>query len=229
MSTKAIFEGAGEFQDELRHALCVMPISVGQYYHEGDKLASTLRLLERRIARCHIVVCDSLQRHTLPIFYPDLNIDIASKSRKLGHEWLMRNRELLRTLSIPYSISHWDDWLLSDEYTKQRELVDLAYSQKGNMFRAINATVAAFLERNIGLKSMPNDSYLKMQEHCFEYVKEECSVMPLWISLNAQFEVYPGKRTLGMAASYQEFVQAKYPDLLRWIRINHRARKVAAA
>ena len=51
-------------QKDLKQSACILPISVGQQYHEGDKFAATIELINVTFGECTIVIADTLGRHT---------------------------------------------------------------------------------------------------------------------------------------------------------------------
>ena len=46
---------------------CFMEISVGQEYHEGEKLLATVRWVSKHFPQAHIVMGDTLHRHRLSV------------------------------------------------------------------------------------------------------------------------------------------------------------------
>jgi len=69
---------------------CIMPISVGQKVHEGDKFLATIKLIGSRFKTCALLIDDSIQRFTLQIGEPSLSLDEAyKKAIKLGDLWLI--------------------------------------------------------------------------------------------------------------------------------------------
>ena len=59
-------------QAVMQGSSCIVYISIGQPYHEKEKFLATMDLVNRTFSACHIVVCDTLQRHTLRILSPHL-------------------------------------------------------------------------------------------------------------------------------------------------------------
>jgi hypothetical protein len=98
-----------------RLAQCRLAISVGQAYHEGEKLRATLQWIGRHAGNwfkaCEIVIGDSLQRHNLV----DLSCmrlgEAAARARAEGDRWLERNESALRTLPMPLRLIRWDEVL----------------------------------------------------------------------------------------------------------------------
>ncbi|MBN1684433.1 MAG: hypothetical protein JW855_03230 [Gammaproteobacteria bacterium] len=123
MTIRAKFIGAGHLKHEFPHSTCIVPISVGQEYHEGEKFEAAIDLINRsQFKTCTIMVCDLLQRHNLQIY--DENLDDKTASEKMvqeGKAWLERNNEYINRLEIPHFVDTWDTWLkkksiMSDEF-----------------------------------------------------------------------------------------------------------------
>lgn len=95
-----------------RYETCRQHISVGQPYHEGEKLKATFEWAAKRFTKHVIVVADTLQRHNM-----DGN---AQQAKRYGDEWLQRNRDLLGILGSP-EIIRWDDLIGSPDFTTYLE------------------------------------------------------------------------------------------------------------
>jgi hypothetical protein len=102
---------------------CIMPISVGQPYHESDKLQAMISLVSGLSDECHIIVCDTLQRHNQIM---DKMAHINSYIS--GSEWVERSQPYLLNFKIPYKISRWDEFLSDKNYLRSLELIDRIYS-----------------------------------------------------------------------------------------------------
>ncbi|WP_433463982.1 tRNA-dependent cyclodipeptide synthase [Spirillospora sp. CA-128828] len=93
---------------------CRLPVSIGQAYHEGDKLRATVDWVNRHAGRpfrqCTIVLADSLHRHNLQ------GPHSWSEARATGDSWLNRNSRSLTGLIIPHRIVRWDDLLQHPEF-----------------------------------------------------------------------------------------------------------------
>ncbi|MCE3268266.1 MAG: Uncharacterized protein K0R49_518 [Burkholderiales bacterium] len=86
LNKRALLKCDREHKDEFKHSKCSVTISVGQPVHEGDKFKATLYEVNNNFNECTIMVCDSLQRHTLKI---GANIDMQQvhiEANQLGNE-----------------------------------------------------------------------------------------------------------------------------------------------
>lgn len=205
---------------QLKKSTCILSISVGQPAHEGDKLAATIKLVEQTFGSCIIMVCDSLQRHTLYIFKNcDDKPDIHTYANQLGDDWLKRNAQAIAQLHIPYKISRWDEWLSHKLYRNQKQVVDELFIYDQEFKSSVQNFTNEFISRCHKRKQIGFD-FERLYSASLEYAKEECAVMPLWIEEKAAFELYPGNRPKPLNIAYKHFVQDK--NLLVWLKIRFR-------
>ncbi|MBN2690156.1 MAG: hypothetical protein JXR42_06150 [Gammaproteobacteria bacterium] len=210
------YKNAYNFKD----SSCILPISVGQRYHEGEMFEAVINIINNNFKTCHIVVCDSLQRHTLELFDHKTNQDIHAYANQLGEAWINRSMPVITTLEIPYEITRWDDWLLKNDYKEQRIKVDKLYDVNNKFRLAVQNSVHMFLDRC--QKRMGDEfDYDKFLPSSIEYFKEECAVMPLWAKKRINFEIYNGKRPDALVVAHQHFVPK---DLLVWLNLRFRTK-----
>ncbi|MDF1796745.1 MAG: hypothetical protein P1U63_09435 [Coxiellaceae bacterium] len=222
---RANFAGHQQFVGQIDGSRCVVPISVGQHYVEGEKFKALIHLINQHFSSCEVIVIDLLQRHTLRL-QQDLDYrGCWGKSVELGDEWLKRNQSTIDGLTIPCRVRKWQEWLYGVSYIKQRKLIDYLYETQSAVRRAFDQSAANFTRRYVERYPHLKDVPLQVSEVCMQYVKEECSVMPLWVNEGYNYEVYAGKRIPGMVAIYELLVKPRHPDLLRWLRVNMRSVK----
>lgn len=216
--TKVSFRGVDKA--ELAKRSCIVHISVGQAYHEGDKFIATMDLINETFRSCKIMVCDTLQKHSLKIMDPALSDDDAyQKALLLGEQWLERNSNAYSYLDIDVEIYRWDQWLRHPEYSIYRAEVENLYKENSDYRAAIHATIEKFLTR----QNMSNNTTAFNLSKI--YILEECPILiPLWAKTGCEFVVYPRFRTPAMAKTYQYFLGDKNIDLLREValKFNHR-------
>lgn len=190
---------------------CILLISVGQRYHEGGKLSSTISLINQsQFAKCHIVVADTLQRHN-----SGSNYNLALES---GSAWIERNMSIINQLQMKYKIIRWDECLSADGYDDYKQVVEKEYSHNSVYKDAINNTISYFLERNKA--SNPNFNEEKEFDSCLTYLLEECPIiMPMWARDGYDFIIYPKQQTDAMNTTYKLFVENKYPEKAKWLAL----------
>jgi len=201
---------------------CILHISVGQEYHEGEKFIATMDLINRTFKSCTIMLCDTLQRHTLRTKNPNLSDNaIYNKALVLGDEWLARNAVAYKHLSIDFKIMRWDEWLNHPNYIKYRKQIDELYNTNVDYKNKIHSTINKFLER----QGLLNDEVsFKL---CEAYVLEECPILvPLWAQTGCQFIIYPRFRTAAMSATYQHFIGNTGKDVLQEVALKFNKRTI---
>lgn len=222
-SIKAFFVSAGHLKHQFASSHCVLPISVGHAYHEGERLKAIIKLINEHFDRCTIIVCDTLQRHSLDLYHSDVQADEAfTVAQRLGKEWVARNQTHMNDLSIDYSVAHWNDWLLTDDFKIQKEKTEYAHKHQASIKDALENTINFFVDRYF--KRMPESTSARRNvlSKARDYVVEECSVMPLWRAITPAFEIYPGKRSAAMTAVHQHFLCPDHADLLQRLHLNFR-------
>src|ERR1700722_18928644 len=104
-TVKASFRGCPISDRKLfPHSTCIMPISIGQRIHEGEKLSAAIKLINSNFKACCLLVDDSIQRYTMKITH-DTDINYLHQiALKEGSAWLERNLNTLNLLTIPHDI-----------------------------------------------------------------------------------------------------------------------------
>lgn len=214
LNKRAILKCPREYRSEFKNSKCSVTISVGQPIHEGDKFNATLLEVNDNFKECTIMMCDSLQRHTLKIG-SDLDMkQLHKKSNQAGDEWLERNMKTIKQLDIKYDIIRWDEWLSSNTYKNIRKQIDDLYLSDVGFYSAVEKTALSFLERYLN-KKVVFEQREDVLCHSREYLKEEAAVMLIWAQSNYQFEVYPSPRNLALRYVYQNFIAKTKPELVR--------------
>lgn len=158
-------------------AKVVLPISIGQSYHEGSKLDATLNLVARRFSSCDILVADTLQRFNAH------SEGSYSKTLHEGNEWIARNQEAIDKYGDVFKVIRWDEctshpWFMC-EYNK---LLQSATSD-----REFSTILEADIARVIGkYPDIP-------KENIKSYLLEELAVFcSFFIDHHYAFVIYPG-------------------------------------
>lgn len=216
---QAVIQCAEALKNQFSKSKCLIPISVGQKYHEGDEFSATIELVNRTFQSCTIMVCDSLQRHTLSI-QTNLRQDVIHpEANQKGNEWLKRNENIYKHLTIPYNIIRWDRWLCHEGYEEQKRKTDLLYEISGLFQDTVHSTAKLFLKRLATRNLVNENNYKAAFKACVDYIKEECAVIPLWISEGFVFEIYPGERPEPVKVIFDHFIQPYHKNFQQWLRI----------
>lgn len=207
-------------------AHCLMPISIGQKVHEGEKFIATMRLVERTFARCTILLDDSVQKYTLKIKSEEDLATLHQQAIEAGTAWLQKQKKLiLDKLSIPYTVIRWDDWLLLPEYAENHKKIVSLYNVNLIYRDAIDNTIKDFLDRYAAHDTISFD-YDKAHDLCLAYLLEECTVMSLWVKGGYDFELYPSGRNEAMLATYEFFIKSQYRNLLKSVSLRFKKYKL---
>ncbi|WP_067826548.1 tRNA-dependent cyclodipeptide synthase [Actinomadura kijaniata] len=218
--SKASFGKVGQEHD-FTGTRAVLLVSVGQRYHEGDKLQATIDLVNRSgIEHLTVAVADALQRHN----YTDLPEDVAyAYALRAGDEWLERNSEILGGLLVPSDVLRWHTTLTDERYKALRERVENEYAGNPGYRAAVDATIGRFTDR---LRQRDPDADVEAAFHrSWVYLMEECPViMPLWAQDGHDFVIYPQPMTDAMAKTREIFVEPSHPDKARWLSLRFKKR-----
>lgn len=198
---------------------CLMPISVGQMVHEGEKFIATLELINRTFNDCTILIDDTIQRYTYKIENENKSdSELYEQALREGDMWLERNIHIINSLTIPHRILRWDDWLKHPNYQNQKNKIDNYYNDNLVYKEAVDSNINIFLER-YALKNEKLKNYEQAFNYCLEYLKEECACMCLWALEGYHFEVYPTGRNLAMTATYELLISPVCNNVLKSVSL----------
>lgn len=170
-----------------------LQISVGQEYHEGDKMSATWQWLKPRFSTVQVCVNDSLQRFNM-MFEQSIDLDCAlKKSREAGSSWLDRHKEMIEQLDN-VEVYHWDHWLKHHSYDSVRQKINNLY-QEHNEFKTLidNNTQDIWARRKIKDENKYRDErYREFFDLSKEYLLEEISVFSIMFEERSAIDIYPG-------------------------------------
>lgn len=212
---KATFRCPPEYKNEFCHSIAQVTVSLGKEVHEGNKLISTLGIVNENFQSCVIMLDDTLQWYTNAILKSHLPPRILiQEAYEAGNDWLSRNKKAYEMLTIPYRIVRWDDLVLDKEFSPTLTEVMEAYYKNPDFQRAINENIIEFLNR-VEKKNLPNYDRKQAFALCLRYLFEECAGMIMWAKKhNCHFEIYPNGRNSAMEATHKFFIQPRYSNLL---------------
>lgn len=199
----------------------ILLISVGQHYHEGQKLLATINLINKHhLSSCKIIIADTLQRHN-HFNYMNKN-DAYNYTLKQGKLWLVRNKSILEKLKMPYTVEHWDDTIKHPAYQEEKALLMEYYHFNADLQNAIFQTINSYIMR----KQRRDSSLTQLSwRNCFNYIIEEC---PVIVSLAARdgfdYIIYPNDRTTAMTKAYNYLVSNRYPNKAQWLSLRFKRR-----
>ncbi len=202
--------------NEFTRSKCILTVSVGQPNHEGDKFFATVLAINKQFTSCIIMVCDSLQRHTMKIS-SQLNLnELHKESNRLGDEWIVRNSLAINQFNIPYQISRWDAWMHHRNYPEKRLSINSLYANDPLFKKSIDETAHKFSERKMDISVVDRNIAFNLSK---EYLLEECAIMLLQAEDGYQFEIYPSQRNDAMDYVYQQIISYTNKELMRAVSI----------
>ena len=215
-SHKAAFDLKGRQYDYAGRSTILL-VSVGAEYHEGEKFGATVDLLNRsEFGHVTVAVADTLQRHNLEV--PSARA--YDRSRRLGDQWVARNRPLLDLLTAETDILRWDDALVDPRYPRALSDVRAAYTSNTRYRQAIDSTIDRFVARRDGEAGDIDD----VRHRCLTYLLEEVPIIqPLWAAQGYDFVVYPQHISAAMQATRDLFVE----EGAAWLPLRFKKRKSA--
>lgn len=170
-------------------------ISVGQSYHEGEKLEATLEWAKHRFDRIIICVNDTLQRHNL-IFSGLSEKDAFAQSEAAGREWIARNRHIIDRLPNA-EVHRWEDWRHLPTFEAEHARIKSLYENDSAIRKAIKDEGLAFWQRRQKKTGLREDyRYADFQRNTLNYLIEECAAFSLMFQRDHAVDVYPGSTLL---------------------------------
>jgi tRNA-dependent cyclodipeptide synthase len=220
---KAMLGGVAHYADDVSGSAAVLGISVGQPYHEDEKFAATMALMNTCFGSCDVLVADTLQRYNML----DCDFEAASAPARLrGDAWLARNAAALQTLTVPHNVIRWDECLQSPAFKSSLDAIKKRYSEDEEYRRSFQRDVDEFLRRH-KTRNGSLDEHLEsiMRERSLLYLFEEIAVfLSYFVERGYNFLPYPGTFPESYAMSWDLFLAQQHPTLCRNVRIYFRSR-----
>lgn len=213
---KASFSGCPvNEREKFKDSHAMILVSVGQSYHEGEKMIATLDLVSRKFEKYTVLVADTLQRHNIEAATGLSTKDALYLAKKKGEEWTENYKEEIQKRDGFYGIKKWDDYLSSKKFEDKLSTINKKFDDNQHYIsKAIEKSVHEYMQRGdrIGL---PEKERKELESKCATYLKEECAAMLLWIEDGFNYEVYPTPRNDAMAATYENLIEPYYQDILK--------------
>lgn len=172
-----------------------LQISVGQAYHEGEKLKATLAWCDERFDRLIICVNDTLQRHNME--FAGASADEAfAESLQAGKEWISRNQPLLDALSNA-EIIRWETWRRDPTFETGLMIMERMFTEKQAFRKDVIDEVDSFWERALKRgDAPPAEDYERFKTHSIRYLLEECAIFQMMFARDEAVDIYPGSTLL---------------------------------
>jgi tRNA-dependent cyclodipeptide synthase len=171
------------------HAACRLHISVGQPYHEGDKLSAAMDWARARFPRVIVCVNDTLQGFTIA-FEKGIPRPLAYvEGLYTGDDWETRNGAVLQGADI----RRWESWKTWPDYPRAFAQIVALY-QSDDAFRAgLDGTIDRFWSRREGKHpAYTPDRRAEFHAVSRDYLLEEVAVICRMIERDRAIDIYPG-------------------------------------
>jgi tRNA-dependent cyclodipeptide synthase len=178
-----------------KHARCRLDVSVGQPYHEGEKLKATVDWVNRYAGDpfdwCDIVVVDSLQRHTMAARDGTDPATALQKATEQGDEWIARNQSVIDALRVPVSLLRWQMLIEDPQFRAMRARLDALVAAEPLFADAIERGAELFVSRARKHGAVIRDEPLWLR--CSrDYLIEEMAVIAILQEVRPAIDCYPG-------------------------------------
>lgn len=208
-------------KNQFHHSHCCLAISVGQPYHEGERLRAAIDYINENFAQCTIALGDTLQRHNIE---PSLaETETYQLALKAGDDWLERNTHYIQALTIPYKIDRWDTWLNTADYRASHALVYAAYENDSNFRAGFHKTIDQFVNRLRNRNDLNEQKLREVAQNSLAFLLEESTIiMLLWQREGYNYIAYPGAMIDALAVTYKKFVAPYQDHLVKWLPLDFR-------
>lgn len=167
-----------------------LQISVGQAYHESEKLKATFNWVGQRFEKIIICANDTLQRFNFEM--EGLSAEEAfDRAESAGREWIERNIPHIRNLPN-YQIHRWEDWRTREDYQQALDEVYALYNDNDEFRAAIDQNVLDFWNR----QNRPLSDFERFKELSKSYLLEETAVFSIMYKTERAVDIYPGSTLL---------------------------------
>lgn len=170
---------------------CEIGISIGNPAHEGDKLKSILKWVDKRFENCIITLSDTLYRYT----YMAQGMDEAQAyftALREGELWLERNREAFKIFDHALlQFDRWNKWLKHPDYPAVFQQLSTLYKQDGKLQNAFAKDVSAYISRC--QKRGEDIDVAKASENSLAYLIEETACYILIGRAYEAWRAYPSR------------------------------------
>lgn len=224
-SISAHLRGKMDF-NHLKASSNMLPISMGESYHEDEKLLATVKLLNTRFSKTKLVLADRLQRHDIdesdPVVYKEKENELIKK----GDEWLKKNKAALDQINN-LEIKRWNDYLTHHAYKDKEKKIDEWYENDSSFQKAVQNSASQFLKRkyNLNIKNFDEKTNPKAKS-TINYIKEECAVYLLWFDIeDCPYLLYPNKLNTAMYNLIQRVTSKLDKQLLKPLVIDFKEDK----
>ena len=170
-----------------------LQISVGQEYHEGDKLEAMLDWAAPRFETIDLCVNDTLQRFNLIFEHGVSRFRAHDVAREEGDKWVERNRSYI-TRHPNVRVRRWEDWKKDLIYKDYKFKIETLYYSDEAFKGAITDNIYSIWARRQATNPelYTSERFQDFFEMSKIYLLEEITVFALMFERKTGIDIYPG-------------------------------------
>lgn len=161
-----------------------MEISVGQDYHEGEKLRAAMNWARDNFSYRFIILGDTTQRYNIMYETGCSEKEAYLRAKSLGDEWIERNTDYLDNISV----IRWDEWKCRPDYENTHNRIIAFYNENLSFRSALQGASLEFWNRK-QYSTFAKEEFLKQSE---QYLLEETAVFAVAYKELGGISAYPG-------------------------------------
>jgi tRNA-dependent cyclodipeptide synthase len=168
-------------------------ISVGQDYHEGEKLKAAVDWAKHRFEKVVFCVNDTLQRFNLIYLNKISENEAFELSARRGSEWIERNKPIISGIQN-VEVIRWEDWKARPEYPRGFLQTEWLYNNNTEFQKSIDDNVEEILSRRRTKdpQTYANDNNQEFSALSRKYLLEELATFSLMYESEVAIDIYPG-------------------------------------
>lgn len=187
----------------LEHASnSILPISVGQKYHEDDKFFLTLKEIEKHFKTCTIIICDTLQRHTICFLDGYTNEHSYAVAKARGEFWRNKYEPYIQGLKLAVNFRHWDEVRQEIIFLEAEKEILKLYKNDASFRELYLKTATKLVARK---KNILKTSIILAEKSCVNYLLEESAARLSWCTGEYKAQVYPSIGNLCLQEVHKRF------------------------
>lgn len=165
-----------------------LEISVGQAYHEGEKLECAIKWAKARFAEIIILCNDTLQRYNLAIQFGGHPNKYLAQTYAAGTEWIAQNKGPLKNTTI----IRWEDWRNLPRFANAVSQARDLYRENQRFNSAVNTSISEVFTRRLSKGLIRMEDQEKFRSLSLDYLMEETAGLAIAYETFPGISAYPG-------------------------------------
>lgn len=168
-------------------------ISVGQEYHEGEKLRALAEWSKARFEKVIFCANDTLQRFNLMYEQAFSEAEAYQTASALGQAWITRNLTVIAQMEQAETV-RWEQWKANSKYSKGFLKIEWLYQNNPEFKEAIDENILAIWKRKQKSDAILYDDkrFTEFASLSRQYLLEEMAVFSLMYETETAIDIYPG-------------------------------------